>query len=50
MDMKPIQHPAPELDAVTEVQMRKGSVVSVEKPEVMERTWGFEARTDSTVT
>jgi hypothetical protein len=47
----PVTHPAPELDIVTEQQMRKPSVsASVEKPKVMERTWGFEARTDSTVT
>lgn len=48
--MAPITHPAPELDVVTEQQMRKPSVVSIEKPQVMERTWGFAARTDSTVT
>lgn len=41
-------HPAPELDVVTEQQMRKPSVD--EKPQVAERTWGFAARTDSTVT
>jgi len=46
----PVTHPAPELDVVTEQQMRKPSVSAVEKPQVMERTWGFAARTDSTVT
>lgn len=48
----PVTHPAPELDVVTEQQMRKPSVVASvdEKPQVMERTWGFAARTDSTVT
>lgn len=46
----PVTHPAPELDIVTEQQMRKPSVTSVEKPQVMERVWGFAARTDSTVT
>lgn len=49
--LAPITHPAPELDVITEQQMRKSSVVSaLEKPQVMERTWGFAARTDSTVT
>ena len=44
-------HPAPELDIVTEQQMRKPSVASsFEKPQVMEREWGFAARVDSTVT
>jgi hypothetical protein len=47
----PMTHPAPELDVVTEQQMRRPSVVSnPEKPQIMERTWGFAARTDSTVT
>lgn len=42
---------APELDIVTEQQMRKPSVsASIEKPQVQERVWGFAARTDSTVT
>lgn len=45
----PVTHPAPGLDVVTEQQMRKPSV-SAEKPQVMERTWGFAARTDNTVT
>lgn len=35
---------------VTEQQMRKPSVLLDEKPQVMERTWGFAARVDSTVT
>lgn len=44
-------HPAPELDVVTELQMKRPSVSgSIEKPQVMERTWGFAARTDHTVT
>ena len=44
-------HPAPELDVVTEQQMKRASVSgSIDKPQVMERTWGFAARTDSTVT
>jgi hypothetical protein len=46
----PMTHPAPELDIVTEQQMRKPSVSSIEKPQVMEREWGFAARVDSTVT
>lgn len=46
----PVTHPAPELDVVTEQQMRKSSVAPTDKPEVMERTWGFAARVDSTVT
>lgn len=48
----PVTHPAPELDVVTEQQMRKASVSAsaAEKPQVMERTWGFGARVDSTVT
>lgn len=48
----PVTHPAPELDVVTEQQMRKASVSASanEKPQVMERTWGFAARVDSTVT
>ena len=46
----PVTHPAPELDVVTEQQMRKSSVAPSEKPQVMERTWGFAARVDSTVT
>ena len=45
-----MQHPAPELDVVIEQQMRRPSVVADEKPQVMERTWGFAARTDSSVT
>lgn len=49
--LAPITHPAKELDIVTEQQMRRPSVASaIEKPQVMERTWGFAARTDSTVT
>lgn len=48
--MIPMTHPAPELDAVTELQMRRGSVSPDEKPQVMERTWGFAARVDPTVT
>ena len=48
--MVPVTHPAPELDAVIEQQMRKESAVPDEKPQVMERVWGFAARTDSTVT
>ena len=43
-------HPAPELDVVTEQQMRRPSVSPDEKPQVMERTWGFAARVDPTVT
>ena len=43
-------HPAPELDVVIEKQMRKPSISSIEKPQVMEREWGFAARVDSTVT
>ena len=46
----PMTHPAPELDAVIEQQMRNPSISSVEKPQVMERVWGFAARTDPTVT
>lgn len=46
----PLTHPAPELDVVTEQQMRKPSVSPNEKPQVMERVWGFAARVDSTVT
>jgi hypothetical protein len=47
----PVTHPAPELDVVTEQQMRKPSVTnSIEKPQVMDREWGFAARVDSTVT
>lgn len=46
----PVQHPDMELDTVTKEQMRRPSVTSIEKPEVMERTWGFAARLDSTVT
>lgn len=47
----PVTHPAPELDVVTEQQMKRPSLSgSIEKPEVMERTWGFAARVDSTVT
>jgi hypothetical protein len=48
----PVTHPAPELDVVTEQQMRKPSVSAsaTEKPQVQERVWGFAARTDSTVT
>jgi hypothetical protein len=46
----PMTHPAPELDVVTEQQMRKPSITADEKPQVMERTWGFAARTDPTVT
>lgn len=46
----PVTHPAPELDIVTEQQMRKPSVTSIEKPQVQERVWGFAARVDSTVT
>lgn len=48
--MAPMTHPAPELDIVTEQQMRKPSVNSIEKPQVMEREWGFAARVDPTVT
>jgi hypothetical protein len=46
----PVTHAAPELDVVTEQQMRKSSVSPIEKPQVMERVWGFAARVDSTVT
>lgn len=46
----PIAHPAPELDMVTEQQMRKPSISSIEKPQVMERDWGFAARVDPSVT
>lgn len=46
----PVTHPAPELDVVTEQQMRKPSVTATDKPQVMERTWGFAARLDKTVT
>ena len=45
----PIIHPTQEMDAVTQAKMRKPSVVSVEKPTVMEREWGFAARVDPTV-
>ena len=48
--MAPITHAAEDLDVVTEAQMRKPSVSSLEKPQVMEREWGFAARIDSTVT
>jgi hypothetical protein len=46
----PVTHPSPELDEVTDQQMRKPSVAPSEKPQVMERVWGFAARTDPTVT
>ena len=46
----PMTHPAPELDVVTEQQMRRPSHFSAEKPQVMDRVWGFAARTDSSVT
>lgn len=46
----PLTHPAPELDVVTEQQMRKPSISLNEKPQVKERVWGFAARTDPTVT
>ena len=46
----PVTHPAEEMDVVTEQQMRRPSAVSIEKPAVMERTWGFAARLDHTVT
>ena len=48
----PATHPTPELDAVTEAQMRKPSVSAsaTEKPQIQQRVWGFAARTDSTVT
>ena len=45
----PVTHPAAELDVVTEQQMRRPSHFSTEKPQVMERVWGFAARTDSSV-
>jgi hypothetical protein len=45
----PIAHPAPELDIITKQQMRNPSISSIEKPQVQERVWGFDARTDSTV-
>ena len=43
-------HPAPELEIVTDQQMRNPSVSSLDKPQVMEREWGFRARVDPTVT
>jgi hypothetical protein len=46
----PMTHPDKALDVVTDQQMRKPSVSSLQKPQVMERVWGFAARTDSTVT
>ncbi|EXJ87654.1 hypothetical protein A1O1_04578 [Capronia coronata CBS 617.96] len=46
----PIAHPAPELDLVTEQQMRKPSVSAEKTPQIKERVWGFAARVDSTVT
>jgi hypothetical protein len=49
--MAPIAHPAPELDVITEKQMRQDSIAnSTTKPAVMEREWGFAARVDPTVT
>jgi hypothetical protein len=48
--LAPVTHPAPELDIVTDKQMRQPSVSAAEKPQVMERVWGFAARTDPTVT
>jgi hypothetical protein len=48
--LAPVTHPAPELDVVTEQQMRRPSVQPSEKPQIMERQWGFAARVDSTVT
>ena len=46
-----ISHPTDELEMAIDAQVRKPSVVgSVEKPVVMERTWGLAARVDPTVT
>lgn len=46
----PVAPAAAELHVVTEQQMRKPSVSPNEKPQVMEREWGFAARVDPTVT
>ena len=44
-------HPTDEMEKVTDMEIRKPSVSSMpEKPQVMERTWGFAARVDSSVT
>jgi hypothetical protein len=46
-----ISHPTDELEMAIDMQVRKPSVVgSVEKPVIMERTWGLAARVDPTVT
>ncbi len=45
-----ISHSTNEMEEVTKAQMRNPSVVSVAKPQVMERVWGFAARVDETVT
>ena len=39
-----------EMEVVTDAQMRHGSVSHPEKQTVQERTWGFAARVDPTVT